>query len=588
MTITDVPRETPPLPVAPRFDLVDEAWIPCLMIDGQVRELSLKGVLLDAHLIREVTDPSPLVTVALHRMLLAILHRNFGPKTLDAWADLWQQGSWDARQLTGYLEKWRHRFNLFDDQFPFYQAASLNFSYGRRVSTLLLQLGSENGATLFDHVTDAAPVVLSPGVAARYLVACHAFALGGLVSFEKGQDRNKVGSAYAGPLVKAAVCLVKGVNLFETLAMNLLRYDENKNEPFPFTGIDAPAWERDTVTEAADRVPAGYIDLLTWQSRRLRLEPVASVDGTVMVRSVVTMKGNQLPRNRWRREFETMLAFQMRLKAKDGEEPWPALAFRAERALWRDSLAIFESTLAGHDRPRTVAWVGELVGEGFIPSNQLIPIDVHGLLSDRASVAFWRQERLSLPSAFLKKDSALIEPLRKALELAESVGRLFTRDYGPYIDSTGKPGQRPHPFLVLASELLKTDDRAANPKAIKRIEEQLSPGTSYWSRLDVPFQEFLQDLAQNKSTHEGVERFGDVALLEWNTTLERTANSAFEDTTRALNESARTLKAVTLARRNLRGWLHDLLPRDEASARSPPTTNMATESSQPPTEGSNQ
>lgn len=77
----------------PHFNLVDEPWIPCLMLEDNTREeLSLGGVFARSREIRELYDPSPLVTVSLHRLLLAILHRNFGPRNLDAWRDLWVRG----------------------------------------------------------------------------------------------------------------------------------------------------------------------------------------------------------------------------------------------------------------------------------------------------------------------------------------------------------------------------------------------------------------------------------------------------------------------------------------------------------------
>lgn len=60
----------------PEFNLVDQSWIPCLLRDGgKPQELSLRDTLIGAHEIRELCDDSPLVTVSLHRLLLAVLHR---------------------------------------------------------------------------------------------------------------------------------------------------------------------------------------------------------------------------------------------------------------------------------------------------------------------------------------------------------------------------------------------------------------------------------------------------------------------------------------------------------------------------------
>ena len=49
--------------------------------------------------IQEIYDPSPLVTAALHRLLLAVLHPALrGPKDANEWAVLWAdgEGRWDG------------------------------------------------------------------------------------------------------------------------------------------------------------------------------------------------------------------------------------------------------------------------------------------------------------------------------------------------------------------------------------------------------------------------------------------------------------------------------------------------------------
>lgn len=61
------------------FNLIDEPWIPCIRLDGKPDELSLRAVFAQAHQLREIRGDSPLETASLHRLLLAVLHRVFGP-----------------------------------------------------------------------------------------------------------------------------------------------------------------------------------------------------------------------------------------------------------------------------------------------------------------------------------------------------------------------------------------------------------------------------------------------------------------------------------------------------------------------------
>ena len=61
------------------FDLLKRAWVPCIRADGTLDELSLRDALVRAHELRALHGESPLVVAALYRLLLAVLHRVFGP-----------------------------------------------------------------------------------------------------------------------------------------------------------------------------------------------------------------------------------------------------------------------------------------------------------------------------------------------------------------------------------------------------------------------------------------------------------------------------------------------------------------------------
>jgi len=264
----------------PEFNLVDQPWIPCLLRDGgKPQELSLRDTLTDAHKIRELSDDSPLVTVSLHRLLLAILHRNFGPASFREWKEWWQRGQWDSDKLNRYFDAWKHRFNLFDKERPFYQVLRMQNAQGKDVelhpvALLAHEAATGNNATLFDHNFRDAPEAYSAAVTARYLIAHQAFSLGGGVS-------HPFNLCHA-PLVRGFTVLALGNNLFETLALNLLIY--NKERPIPQLGKDLPVWEQDS-TRQPDKNGThaqGYIDYLTWQSRRLHLiEPEEEASGVL-------------------------------------------------------------------------------------------------------------------------------------------------------------------------------------------------------------------------------------------------------------------------------------------------------------------
>src|SRR5438876_12141437 len=103
------------------FNLIDEPFLPCFRLDGLPVEYGMRDVLLKAQEIAELRDGSPLVTVALHRLLLAILHRCYaGPKNSADRVAIRTTGRFDADRIARYFEK-SDRFDLFHEKYPFYQ-----------------------------------------------------------------------------------------------------------------------------------------------------------------------------------------------------------------------------------------------------------------------------------------------------------------------------------------------------------------------------------------------------------------------------------------------------------------------------------
>ncbi len=502
-------------------------------------------MLVEAPQIREIVDPSPLVTVALHRLLLAILHRNFGPEGAGEWQALWKASKWDAEILATYFQGWRHRFDLFDQRQPFYQTADIDFSLEVPVSKLTHELASGNNPTLFDHCADDVPKALSPAQAARYLVAHQSFAVGGLITRLPGEGA----SAKAAPLTKAAVVLVRGKNLFQTLMLNLHRCSPKDEEPFKAEVDDSLAWERAEETRAEDRYPKGYLDLLTWQSRRIRLHPEQDVDGRWVVKHVVIMKGNQFSDGLDHHSSETMVAFGRVEKPAKGQAPWPPVTFQEKRALWRDSLSLFQSVEEKQARPKTLDWLNDLVSEGVLARSQTLQMDMLGLSTDRAKVNFWRHEHLPLPLAYLDNDD-LLSKLRVALDIAENAGKALWGSARFLCKLLSLPN------WDQLNERERQQQERARKKDIKNMTDNLAPERAYWPRLEAPFKLLLVNLPQDK---DDFGEYGSRKLPKWATTVRCTAWQAFDGATRSLDTSARTLKAVTLARREFSRRLSNVL-----------------------------
>ena len=135
-----------------RFNLIGEKWIPVRFLDGNRGELGIQDVLLGAKDIAAIEDPSPLVVAALHRFLLAVLYRALeGPTDIDQAKKLFKEGI-PGNKIKAYLEKWRDRFWLFDEKYPFGQIPNFEPNMWRSWTVLAAEHNADNAKVLFDHV----------------------------------------------------------------------------------------------------------------------------------------------------------------------------------------------------------------------------------------------------------------------------------------------------------------------------------------------------------------------------------------------------------------------------------------------------
>jgi CRISPR system Cascade subunit CasA len=479
-------------------------------------ELGLRDVLVHAYDQRELDGDSPLVTVALHRLLLAVLHRVFGPPGYGEWAALWDAGSFDAGRLDAYLEQWRARFDLFDDECPFYQAADDRVE-PKPLNRLIHEVAHGNNPTLFDHHTHSDAPVLTPAQSARALATVQSFGVGGLSGLpQKYTDA---------PCGGSIMFLVQGETLFETLALNLLPYPDEAT--FAHSPEDRPAWEMEDPFMPPVGRPSGYLDYLTWQNRRILLMPSARENGVVVTQMTEAparaMGGGILnPMAHYRRD------------AKRGPVP---LLFREGRALWRDSAALFRLGEAGFRPPEAFRWLAELVDEGVLDEAQTRCYLAMGMSKKQAKVNFFRSERMPLPLEYLR-DRELVDALEEALEMAEATRRQL---WGV---------MRTLATYVLSPEADSESGRQPAREDLDALTGGWSVERRYWQHLELPFRRTMEELPRAR----------DGALESWRTTLWRTAWQAFEDVAANLGADPRSLKAVVRARDQLAAGLAKALP----------------------------
>ena len=517
-----------------KFNLVEKPWIPCLMkITGEVELLNLFDTLARAHEVAEISDSSPLILASLHRFLLAVLHSKFKTESYEDWKNLWRKKHWEAKKLQEYFDEFKDRFNLFDDERPFYQyptvksSASGDEAKENLLTTLMQEKASGNNATLFDHSFEANQETFPPEVAARYLIARQAFSFSGTgCTYPFG--------FFNSTLVKGFSVFAIGDNLFETLALNLVRYPRKRTFPYRTDDdgnkLDKPFWERDELIQATEKDSKGtslhgYLDYLTWQSRRIKL---------IRTENSEKVKSCQLQQNFKLSERELFFdPFKVYAESKDRKaaKAYYELDLKEDKSLWRDSHAIFQQANSDDKEWRGLfnhlAEIKRFIRDGEIEGKPEYAISIFGLINDKAKVFQWSHERLPLPLAYLQ-DNELLGKLEKSIKCAEDFGKVLRDSMMELRKNLNEQSWNSSIKSVKPQDKYKRESELIN----------LFPAASvYWSNLEVKFKEFFSALPEKQ----------DEAMQKWFGSVEKTAKDAFDQSVNSLGSSADDFRAIAKA-----------------------------------------
>ena len=503
-----------------KFNLTTEPWIPVRV--GEKLELySLEQTLTRAQEIERVEDASPLVVVTLHRFLLAVLYRALqGPDSFEELRE-WFEDGFPETAITDYLERWKHRFNLFDEERPFYQIADLDKAvFGKPIEPKAwTELAPEvrdggQGASLFNHTNDVAEPIPA-AEAFRHLLVRQTFALGGL-------SRTFDYSAKRSPSPNAVFLIPHGQNLLETLCYCL---DPNNYAHYEH---DVPFWERDTVYDVAylqktkEDAVMGCVQAYTWMSRAVKLEPLET-EGGVYVKDIYFASG-LAPKFEVAQYYDPMVGSSI---AASGIYKGQAVftKFRAGRRFWRDFHSLFAQQ-QDKEAPRVVGMSIKLASK----FEREVSLGVYGLSNgtQEAKIDFARQEHYKLPEAVVAdRTEDVYATLEESLAQAEGLEKkLFA--------ATRK----------LAEGLLSHGGRSPDPADVTNLVKTFPVATAYWTTLDRAFGKLLQELTADFKPSDA-ERF-------WAQELLNASDRAWELARTAAGDDAFALRAVYSAEGGLR------------------------------------
>lgn len=507
------------------FNLNDRPWITVLLSTDSVEELNFREIFTKAADIRELSGNSPLVNIAVLRLLLAIIHaaawRNDDvDDKREKWSHWWKTGTLPLAEIEAYLQKWHDRFDLFDARRPFMQTGGLEMKETSTISRLAFE---ENNTTdLFAFPENPIWENPAPAQAARLLLATQAFALGFGKSSKAKINGIEIEPPYTAdaPLLRGLTVWLTGKTLLETLLLNLAPSD-----PGDFLD-DAPSWELDAPEELRDQQikgkrrtipPRGPMDCFTWHSRLIRLIPESEKE-QIVVRNAYFTQGRSIED---KTHFDPMKVYMASKK-----EGVFALGLSEQKAAWRDASSIFCTPATGHPCA-AINEVGLQVSLKRVERHHLYRIQTVGLATEPGKAGkflLWRHDRIPAPVSLLNDENGASR-IHTATEEAEDIANQL---YGRFKEVAQ---------LFDAPNMGHEGAKAPNPDAVSNIIDAFDPRRDFWTRLETPFYEYLTGLVAD----------ADTALEKWRDMLEREARGCFKAARDALGTSPRALRTAAIS-----------------------------------------
>lgn len=365
------------------YNLLDEPWIPVLFRDGTAADLSLRACFTRADDVRRINGDLPTQGFAITRVLLAICHDAIGFHSL---ADTRQllKTSLDTARVLAYLDDYADRFDLFHQQRPFMQVAGLHTAKNEASGLEKLISDVPNGTPFLTIRTGRGLEQISAAEAARWLIHTHAFDPSGIRSAAVGDPQTKGGKGYPiGPGWAGQIggLVYHGESLAQTLAFNIVPTERND--------ADRPVWAQATPHTEQRQLeprPNGPVELLVWQTRRVRL--VGDRDG---VTGVVLAQGDRMtPQNRHDLEPMTGWRYSKPQSAKLKMAVYMPQKHDPTRAFWRGLPAQLPSRPADVDGNE--ATMRSRVAEHLGQVEDLLPIAVEQLRLEAVGIDYGPQE----------------------------------------------------------------------------------------------------------------------------------------------------------------------------------------------------
>jgi len=535
---------------APTFNLWTEPWIVLEHPHGELSQHSISDVLAWAHEYTAIYDPSPLVVVGIHRLLIAILQDALDLRENSDLDRLWLNGKFPKDKIEEFGRQYTDRFDLFSRDKPFFQSADLPIfpdEKDRKISKPIAQLFPETPSgslvTHYRHTTDEEQV-FSPAVVALGLVTIPPFITSGGAGLMP--SINGVPPIYVLP---------SGRTLFESLAASLLT--EHWLDKYVSVQNDLAWWKRTipvVVQESKKMKPSmtfsehhqlsevGYLHGLTFPARKVRVYPermnaICSRTGQLSewcVRRMTFRMGEScLDKSGWQWQ-DPFVAYQLPLKPsrkrkstvskKKSDKPQPIRPKR-NKTPWREFTGLFLQHEDINQQTRRPLFLNQFAELEVAKNIQTYPFRCIAWQTDGKMKYYeWTDFGFDIPPILLQDPYGAMwteQALSFANECADIVKRVFSNTFRRDVKS---------------------------PEHFKHLKDRLE--ADYWSVLSERFRQYVLDLGDQTKQKETFEK--------WLDTVVREAKYAFNKTADITGNDGNILLKIERGKEECRKKLNDL------------------------------
>lgn len=426
-----------------KFNLIEEPWLLVMTDDkGTVETVSLKQLFENASQYKRLAGETSAQDFAVLRLLLAILHTVFSrfndhgepykyieldekfiPKEdideddesdyssalTETWEGLWQSNHFPPI-VTTYLKKWKDRFYLLDEQYPFYQvtkgllaAKKLSKSKPSDLSAKNINRTiseSNNKKALFSPKNDYKnnKELFDEAELARWLVMLQGYVgLSDKVIF--GSTKYK---ASKGWLFDLGGVVLEGDSLFQTLLLNLALVHPNTNYR---NQRQHPCWESPSEQVIDRLLTARPIDNLA--ELYTNWDRAVYIDPTIDLNKPFNFGVVKVPEINHQNQFLELMTLWRYNKVGEAKGAFTPRKHNADQAFWRSfGLVTLPNTLEQH-RPGIIEWLNE-IGE----RHRNIAVTLQSIsLKDDGNATSWVPvdeiyDRLNIKEQFITDDSS--------------------------------------------------------------------------------------------------------------------------------------------------------------------------------------